>query len=206
MNVVLNKALHAPATARNREPIRAVLKEVLPAEGRLLEIAAGTGEHAVFFAGAFPDLQWHPSDPDPQARASIAAHAAQAGHANLHPALDLNVEEAAWEDALEPPLDAILAVNLIHISPWEATQGLMRGSGSLLRADGPLILYGPYRRHDRPTAPSNEAFDESLGQRDPRWGLRYIESVSDLAAQHDLALEKVVEMPANNLTVIFRRR
>ncbi|HLS69864.1 MAG TPA: DUF938 domain-containing protein [Kiloniellales bacterium] len=199
-------ARHAPATARNREPILAVLQEVLPPQGLLLELAAGTGEHAVFFATAFPELKWQPSDPDPTARASIAAHTAEAALSNLRPPIDLNVEEPAWEAQVTATPDAILAINLIHIAPWEATLGLMRGAGKLLHAGGPLLLYGPYRRQDKPTAPSNEAFDESLRARDPRWGLRLLEEVVAIAAEQELDLEKVVEMPANNLTVVFRRQ
>jgi hypothetical protein len=199
-----DKALHAPATLRNREPILSVLQEVLPTQGLLLEVAAGTGEHAAFFSQAFPRLRWQASDPDPGARESIAAHAAKAG-LNLPPPLDLNVSELGWEQAIASPLDAILAINLIHISPWQATLGLLEGSQALLRTGAPLVLYGPYRRRDVPTAPSNEAFDQSLKARDPRWGLRLLEEVAREAELRDLMLEKVVEMPANNLTVVFRR-
>jgi len=199
-------ALHAPATTRNREPLLAVLRDALPSSGLLLEIAAGTGEHAAFLAGAFPELTWQPSDPDPAARASIAAHAAAAGHANLRPPLALDVTRPDWEVALPGPPSAMLAVNLIHIAPWEAAEGLLRGAGALLPAGGPLVLYGPYRRASHPTAPSNEAFDADLRRRDPRWGLRRLEEVTALAAGHGLALERVVEMPANNLTVVLRRR
>lgn len=199
-------ALHAPATARNREPLLAVLREVLPATGLLLEIAAGTGEHAAFFAGVFPGLAWLPSDPDPRARASIAAHAAAAGLANLRPPLELDVTRPDWEAALPEPPAAMLAVNLIHIAPWAATEGLLRGAGSLLPPGGPLVLYGPYRRRGRPTAPSNEDFDASLRARDPRWGLRLLEEVTALAAERGLDLERIAEMPANNLTVVLRRR
>lgn len=199
-------ALHAPATARNREPLLAVLREVLPASGLLLEIAAGTGEHAAFFAGAFPDLTWQPSDPDPRARASIAAHAAAAGHLNLRAPLELDVTRPDWERNLPESPAAMLAVNLIHIAPWAATEGLLRGAGALLPPGGPLVLYGPYRRAGHPTAPSNEAFDADLRARDPRWGLRLLEEVTALAAEQGLDLERVVEMPANNLAVVLRRR
>lgn len=198
--------LHAPATARNREPLLQVLREILPPAGLLLEIAAGTGEHAVFFARAFPKLAWLPSDPDPQARASIAAHGLSAGLANLREPLDLDVSEPAWEAQLPEAPAAILAVNLLHISPWSATEGLMRGAGTALPRGAPLVLYGPFRRANHPTAPSNEAFDEQLRARDPRWGLRLLEDVSDLAARHDLVHDCVVEMPANNLTIVFRHR
>jgi len=199
-------ALHAPATARNREPLLAVLRDVLPSSGLLLEIAAGTGEHAAFFAGAFPELTWQPSDPDARARASIAAHAAAVGRTSLRPPLDLDVTQPHWEHRLADRPSAMLAVNLIHIAPWEAAEGLLRGAGALLPADGPLVLYGPYRRAGHPTAPSNEAFDADLRRRDPRWGLRRLEEVTALAGEEGLDLERVVEMPANNLTVVLRRR
>lgn len=199
-------AQHAPATLRNREPIRDVLEEVLPASGLVLEIAAGTGEHAVHFAAAFPGVIWQPSDPDPAARRSIAAHAAQAALANLRPPLKIDVSRPDWHLALEEKPSAILAVNMVHISPWEATRGLLQGAGATLPSRGPLILYGPYRRKDAPTAPSNESFDESLRARDPCWGLRLLEDVTQQAEAEGLMLERVVEMPANNLTVVYRKR
>lgn len=199
-------ARHAPATARNREPIRAVLEDVLPAAGLVLEIAAGTGEHAVNFAAAFPQLTWQPSDPDPAAWRSIAAHAAQVNLPNLRPPLKVDVSLPDWHRALAEKPAAILAVNMVHISPWEATLGLLHGAGETLPPGGPLILYGPYHRKGHATAPSNEAFDESLRSRDPRWGLRLLEEVTQQAEAESLALERVVEMPANNLTVVYRRR
>ncbi len=194
---------HAPATERNREPIAAVLREVLPASGTLLEVASGTGEHAAFFAARFPDLLWQPSDPDPEALASIRAWRDEAGLANLAEPVRL---DAAAEDWPVARADAILCVNMVHISPWAATVGLMRGAGRRLAAGAPLILYGPYRRAGVPTAPSNEAFDRSLKSRDPQWGLRELEVVAAEAALSGLRLDRVVEMPANNLTVVFRAR
>lgn len=191
----------APATERNREPIGAVLREVLPDRGTALEIASGTGEHAVCFAGLFPKLLWQPTDPDPVALESIRAWRAEEGPANLLEPLRLDAAAEIWPvDAA----DAILCVNMVHISPWTATEGLMRGAGRLLGAGAPLVLYGPYRRAGVPTAPSNEAFDESLKARNPEWGLRDLEAVEAEAAKHGLRLERVVEMPANNLTVVFR--
>jgi SAM-dependent methyltransferase len=191
----------APATERNREPIAAVLREVLPERGTLLEIASGTGEHAAYFSGLFPDMAWQPSDPDPEALASIEAWRAEAGVPNLLEPLRLDAAADTWPvDAA----DAILCINMVHISPWAATEGLMRGAGRLLPPGGPLILYGPYRRAGVPTAPSNEAFDQSLRSRDPRWGLRDLEAVEAEAAANGLGLARVVEMPANNLTVVFR--
>lgn len=192
----------APAALRNRDPILAVLREVLPKTGLVLEIASGTGEHATHFARALPGLAWQPSDPDPAARASVAGWAAAEGLGNLRPPLAL---DAAAEDWAIDRADAILCINMIHISPWEATEGLMRGAGRLLPPSGPLVLYGPYRRADRPIEPSNAAFDEDLRRRDPRWGLRQLEDVADCAARAGLLLDRVIEMPANNLTAVFRK-
>ncbi|MEZ5743699.1 MAG: DUF938 domain-containing protein [Sphingomonadaceae bacterium] len=193
---------HAPATERNREPILAVLREFLPETGTVLEIAAGSGEHAVHFAKAFPALSWQPTDPDADARGSIDAWAAQEGVANLRPALLLDAASADWP---VDQADTIVCINMIHISPWAATEGLLRGAGRLLPAGGVLYLYGPYRREGHPLEESNAAFDESLKARDPRWGLRLLEDVVALAAEHGLTLERVVDMPANNLSVVFRR-
>ncbi|MGA9581557.1 MAG: DUF938 domain-containing protein [Allosphingosinicella sp.] len=191
----------APATERNREPIAAVLREILPGRGTLLEIASGTGEHAVFFAGLFPALRWLPSDPDPEALASIRARRDEAGLENLLEPVRVDAAAGTWPVATAA---AILCVNMVHISPWAATEGLMRGAGRLLPAGAPLVLYGPYRRAGMPTAPSNEAFDSSLRARNPEWGLRDLEAVEAEAAKHGLRLERVVEMPANNLTLVFR--
>jgi hypothetical protein len=192
----------APAALRNRDPIAAVLRGVLPGRGTVLEIASGSGEHAVHFAGLFPHLCWQPSDPDEEARESIAAWRAEAGLPNLLEPLRLDAAAAPW------PVDgaaAVLCVNMVHISPWAATVGLLRGAGRLLPAGAPLILYGPYRRAGVPTAPSNEAFDSSLRARDPEWGLRDLEAVESEATIHGLRPDRVVEMPANNLTIVFRR-
>lgn len=192
----------APHVARNAEPIAAVLRDVLPGRGLVLEVASGTGEHAVHFARAFPTLLWQPSDPEPAALRSIEAWRAEAGLFNLLPAVSLDARAAEWPVS---NADAIVAINMVHISPWSATTGLMRGAGRLLAPGAPLFLYGPYRRAGIETAPSNEAFDESLKARDPEWGLRDLEAVAEAAAAHGFALERVVEMPANNLSVIFRK-
>jgi SAM-dependent methyltransferase len=192
----------APATERNREPIAAVLREVLPPVGTVLEVASGTGEHAACFAGLFPALIWQPSDPDAGALASIAAWRAESAAANLLEPVELDAASDEWPIA---GADAILCVNMVHISPWTATAGLLRGAGRLLAPGAPLILYGPYRRAGVPTAPSNEAFDRSLKARDPQWGLRDLEAVAAEAAKHGFELDRVVEMPANNLTIVFRR-
>jgi hypothetical protein len=194
--------LSAPAALRNREPILAVLREVLPAKGLVLEIASGSGEHVLHFAAALPGLTFQPSDPDAAARASIEGWRAAAGLGNVREALALDAAAAGWPLARA---DAVLCINMIHIAPWSASEGLMRGTGRLLPRGAPLVLYGPYRRDGVETAPSNEAFDESLKSRDPRWGLRRLEDVAALAATQALVLDRVVEMPANNLTVVFRK-
>lgn len=193
----------APATLRNREPILAVLRQVLPAEGLVLEVASGTGEHAVHFAGALPGLRWQPSDPFPDARASITAWIAAEKRNTILPPLDLDAASDSWPIAR---VDAILCINMIHISPWEATEGLMRGAGRLLGPGQPLYLYGPYRRPGHALEPSNAAFDADLRLRDERWGLRDLDEVTGCAEGNDLALERVVEMPANNISLIFRKR
>ena len=196
-------ALASPAAARNREPILRVLTAHLPARGRVLEIAAGSGEHAVAFAGALPGLEWTPSDPSAEARASIAAWAGAAGLPNLRPPLALDVlDEASWP---EGPFAAVLCVNMIHISPWAATEGLMRLAGRVLPVGGLLATYGPYLEAEVPLAASNAAFDESLKARDPAWGLRDRDEVAAAAKAEGLALTRRVEMPANNLMLLFRR-
>lgn len=193
----------APATQRNREPILNVLRPLLPETGLALEVASGTGEHVIHFARAFPFLRWQPSDPTPDARASIAAWVEANGLVNVLPPLDLDAASATWPITRA---DALLCINMIHISPWEATAGLMRGAGRLLSAGQPLYLYGPYRRAGQPLEPSNAEFDADLKRRDPRWGLRELDEVTALARTEGLALEAVTEMPANNLSVIFRKR
>jgi hypothetical protein len=187
---------------RNREPIAKVLREELPGCGTVLEIASGTGEHAVYFAGLFPHLIWQPTDPAADALASIRAWRAGEGPANLLEPLRLDAGAETWpvESA-----EAILCANMVHISPWAATEGLMRGAGRLLIEGAPLLLYGPYRRAGVPTAPSNEAFDASLRARDSQWGLRELEAVAAEAAANGLSLDRVEPMPANNLTLVFRK-
>ena len=194
---------HAPAAARNREPIAEVLKAVLPSSGTVIEIASGTGQHGAHFARLFPRLRWQPTDRDSGALESIAAWREEAGLANLLPPLALDAESADWPVA---EADAVVCINMVHISPWPATVGLMRGAGSLLSPGAPLVLYGPYIRDGVPTAPSNLAFDESLRHRNPQWGLRTLEAVRAEAEKNGFAFERLVEMPANNLTVVFRKR
>jgi SAM-dependent methyltransferase len=194
---------HAPATLRNRDPILAVLRDVLPARGRVLEVASGSGEHAVYFARALPDLAWLPSDPSPEARASIAVWRQEEGSANLQPPVALDAADEAWP---VDHADAIVCINMIHISPWAATLGLMRGAGRILPAGAPLVLYGPFVIDGSSLAPSNAAFDADLKARDPRWGLRDLDTVCEVASAHGLLRESVVAMPANNLMLVLRRR
>ena len=199
---VERKALYAPAVARNREPILAVLEQVLPSQGLLLELASGTGEHAAFCAPRMPGLTWQPSEVDPALRASIEAHRAAAACDNLEAPLDLDVTAEVWP---VERADVLFCANLIHIAPWAVAEGLMAGAGRLLPVGGLLILYGPYKREGRHTAPSNERFDAMLRAEDPSWGVRDLEAVSDLAAAQGLMLERIAEMPANNLTLVFRK-
>ena len=202
MAASFDNALTTPAVARNRDPILAVLREVLAAPGTVLEIASGSGEHAVHFASALSHLVWQPTDPDAEARRSIAAHAARAQLPNLLPPLALDAAAAAWPVT---QADAIVSINMIHIAPWSAAEGLMAGAARLLPPGSPLYLYGPFREHGRHTAPSNAAFDESLKARDPAWGVRDLDEVVALAGRHGLALQRTVAMPANNLSVVFHR-
>jgi hypothetical protein len=199
---VADTRLRAAATERNREPIAGVLEAILPARGTILEIASGSGEHGVFFARHFPDWIWQPSDRDGEALASIAAWREVSGPANLRAPLRLDAAAHEWP-AVEA--DAILCINMIHITPWAATEGLMRGAARLLPKGAPLILYGPYRRDGVSTAPSNLAFDASLRARDPSWGLRSVEAVTAEAERNGLSFDRLFEMPANNLTLAFRR-
>ena len=197
-------ALASPASVRNAEPILKLLRAHLPKSGRVLEIAAGSGQHAVTFSSALSGLIWTPSDPSPDARASIAAWTANTGPTNLQPPLALDcMDETSWP---EGPFDAVLCINMIHISPWAATEGLMKlAERALPRPGGLLYLYGAYREAEVPLAPSNEAFDADLKARDPAWGLRDRDAVVALARSHGLALTLRTEMPANNISLLFRR-
>jgi Protein of unknown function (DUF938) len=195
---------HAPATARNREHILDVLARALPPSGVVLEIASGSGEHAAFFAARMPGLTWQPSDADADARASVEAYRAESGLANLLAPLtiDARSDVASWGIA---HAEAIVCVNMIHIAPWASCEGLMRGAAHLLGEGGVLYLYGPFKRDGRHTAPSNESFDLGLRARDPSWGVRDLADVTREAAANGLAFVEVVEMPANNLSVVFVR-
>jgi SAM-dependent methyltransferase len=199
----LNLRQHAPSAERNREPILAVLKRVLPATGTVLEIASGTGQHAIHFAAALPHLVWQPSDVDDEARASIAAWTAHSGLANVRPPLALDVRDASW--GIEAAA-AIVCINMIHISPWASAQALIGGAGRLLGPGGVLFLYGPYRRGGAHTAPTNAAFDEQLQRRNPAWGVRDMEAVVALADAAGFDADEPVEMPANNFSLVFRKR
>ncbi len=190
----------APAALRNREPIAEVLREWLPPRGLVLEIASGSGEHAVHFARAFPDLDWQPSDIDSGGMASIAAWRADSGLANLLPPVQLDSASADWPVA---QTDAVLSVNMVHISPWAAALGLIRGAARVLRLGAPLILYGPWIEEDAPTAPSNLAFDADLRERNIEWGLRSVKAFAEAAAGFNLQERRA--MPANNLMLLFRR-
>ena len=191
---------YAPATQRNREPILAVLRRVLPPAGVVLEVASGTGEHAAFFARALPALRWQPSDVAADARASVASWCASVP--NVAAPLALDTTSDPWPIARA---DAVVCVNMVHIAPWAACEGLMRGAGAVLAPGGVLYLYGPYRQGGRHTAPSNAAFDEGLRMQDPAWGVRDLEAVGTCAAAHGLTFVERVAMPANNLSVVFRR-
>lgn len=192
---------HAPATVRNRDAIAEVLRGVLPDGGTVLEVASGSGEHVIHFAQTFPALRWQPSDPDPAALRSIAAWTAEADLTNIVPPVLLDASADAWPVRAA---DAILCINMIHISPWDATLGLLRGAARLLPADGLLYLYGPYVQHGVETAPSNIAFDQSLKERNPAWGLRDVADVEVAAGAQGFRLEAIEPMPANNLSLIFR--
>jgi SAM-dependent methyltransferase len=194
--------LYRPHVARNREPILDVLKRVLPRQGLVLEVASGSGEHAAYFAQGLPSLDWQPTDPDAAALASITAHRAVAGAPNLRAPLLLDVTSAQWPVA---HADALVCINMIHISPWAASEGLMAGARRTLGAGGVIFLYGPYRIDRRHTASSNQDFDTQLRRQNAAWGVRDLGEVTDLAARHGFGLVETVPMPANNLSVVFRR-
>jgi hypothetical protein len=191
----------APAALRNREPIAEVLADWLPASGRVLEIASGTGEHAVFFAERFPKLEWQPSDVHPDALQSIAAWRAAAGLPNVRAPLVIDASQADWpiEQA-----DAVLSINMVHISPWRSALGLIGGVARLLPGGGPLIVYGPWLTDAIPTAPSNLEFDADLKRRDVEWGLRRVEDFAAAARDRGLELLETRQMPANNLMLLLK--
>jgi hypothetical protein len=196
-------AMVSPSVARNRGVILEVLEPHLPSRGLVLEIASGTGEHAIYNAAACPGLLWQATDPDPAAIASIAAWRNHTALPNVLPPLVLDASgPETWAVAAA---DAVVNINMIHISPWSATQGLMSGAGRLLPKNGLLFLYGPFLERDVETAPSNLAFDRSLRERNAAWGIRQLDEVSALGARHGLSLSRRIAMPANNLSLIFRK-
>jgi cyclopropane fatty-acyl-phospholipid synthase-like methyltransferase len=200
---VSDRRIVSPSTARNREPILEVLGRVLKPDARVLEIASGAGEHAVAAARAMPGIVWQPSDPDTAARASIEAWTAHEGLSNVRAPLAIEVGAGDWGS--EGAFDAVVAINMIHIAPWEATAALFGGAARVLGRDGIVFLYGPYKREGRHTAPSNEAFDAWLKERDPRFGVRDLEAVERAAQACGFVLREIVAMPANNLSVVFAR-
>ncbi len=191
----------APAAERNKDPILAVLRRVLPDSSLVLEIASGTGQHTVHFAQALPSLEWQPSDPDPDARSSIVGWTAHCRAPNVRPPLDLDVSREVWS---VDQADAVICINMVHISPWPSTLHLLAGAARILPAGGVLYLYGPFRRSDRETASSNEAFDAQLRRQNPEWGLRDLERVISEADRNGLAHVETTDMPANNFSVVFR--
>lgn len=194
---------HAPSAARNRDPIWEVLGPALPRTGLVLEIASGSGEHTVHFARlAGPPLVFQPTDPSSEARASIDGWTTASKLPNVRPALALDAAADVWPIV---HADVVVCINMIHISPWASTVGLVHGAARVLPAGGLLFLYGPYRRDGRHTAPSNDAFDADLRRRNPQWGVRDLEAVAELAAAVGFAAPLVTPMPANNLSLLFRR-
>ena len=192
-----------PPSERNKGPILDVLSRVLPARGVVLEIASGTGQHVVHFAKALPGLAWQPSDPDPELRESIALRVHEQQLANVNPPIDLDVASLPW------PLqtaDAVVCINMIHVAPWAATLALFEGAKALLPAQHVLFLYGPYRRFSDHTSESNAQFDSDLRAHNSEWGLRDVEAVSEVAARASFVLAEIVEMPANNFSLVFERR
>ena len=192
----------APAADRNKGPILEVLRRVLPAHGLVLEIGSGTGQHVVHFARALPGLFWQPSDPDREHLRSIGAWSHVENLANVLAPLELDVCKHPWPIAAA---DAIVCINMIHVSPWAATEVLIAGAREMLPREGVLFLYGPYRRHGRHTALSNEAFDADLRAHDPAWGLRDMEEVEKSGSRAGFALVETVAMPANNFSIVFRK-
>ena len=203
MNINNDPRQFAPATQRNRQPILEVFLQVLPINCNVLELASGTGEHAAFFASHLSGCQWIPSDPNPLARASINAWRDYFSLINLHPALDINAEDSSWKIEPNLAINALVNINMIHISPWSTCLGLMAGANQILAKDSILYLYGPFKIDGQHTAPSNLAFDRSLQSQNSAWGVRNLEDVIDVAKTQGFTLLKTVQMPANNLSVVF---
>ena len=201
--VSADQRMFSPAAARNSAPILEVLKRILPANGVVLEIGCGTGEHAVHFAGAMPSLTWLPSDPDSDSRASTASWIKITGLSNVLPPLDIDVCAKSWGVEQTAPFDAIVSINMVHIAPWAASLGLFAGAGRLLRVGGLLFLYGAFMRDGVHNAPSNAAFDASLKARNPSWGVRDIAELERVGESSGLSLRETIEMPANNKSLVF---
>ena len=203
--------LDAPAFHRNHRAIRDVLERFLAGKsGDVVEAGSGTGQHIVEFAGHFPAVTWWPSDPNENHLKSIEAWRAHFKLSNICPPRRIDLSDPAWPDAMKqgggpPELLAVFCANVIHIAPWPVAEGLIAGAGRYLREDGMLLLYGPFKRGGRHTADSNEAFDNSLRQKNPEWGVRDVEAVQTLTKSAGLSLVDIAEMPANNLTLVFRR-
>ena len=198
-----NARRSAPAASRNRDPIAEILREWLPVDGLVLEVASGTGEHAVWFAEAFPHLEWQPSDMHADALGSIESWTEESGLPNVHPPVLIDAS-----NPIDWPIDradAVLNINMAHISPWSASLGLIAGAARVLPPGGPLVLYGPWLKNDVETAPSNLAFDADLKARDPEWGLRRVEDFAAAATVEGFELIETRAMPANNLMLLFRR-
>jgi SAM-dependent methyltransferase len=197
--------LFSPSAARNREPILQVLREILPPSGRALEIASGTGEHIACFASRLPGWHWIPSDPDHDSRLSIAAWIAAEDLSNVAPPLAIDASAAIWCVEDQAPFDTLLSLNMIHIAPWSAAQGLFAGAGRLLRSGGTLLLYGPFQEGGIHNAPSNTEFDLFLKSRNPDWGVRDIDDLQNLARANGISLVRRFAMPANNLSLVFEK-
>ena len=193
---------YAPATVRNCNFILDVLRDVLPTTGVILEIASGSGEHVVHFARNLPSLVFQPSDPEPDALLSVAAWMKAAEVTNVRAPIVLDASRSPWPIA---SADGIICINMVHISPWDASVGLIRGAAAILPPGSPLYLYGPYKRKGFATAPSNEAFDRNLRDRNPIWGLRDLEAIAAIAQSAGFSIPDITEMPANNLSIVFRR-
>ena len=193
---------YAPATVRNRDFILDVLRDVLPTTGIILEIASGSGEHVVHFARNFPSLAFQPSDPEPDALRSIAAWVKAAQVTNVRAPIVLDASQSPWPIA---SAEGIICINMVHISPWDAALGLIRGAAAILPPGSPFYLYGPYKREGFATTPSNQAFDRSLHDHNPTRGLRDLEAVTAIAQSVGFSVPTITEMPANNLSVVFHR-
>ncbi len=205
----MDQRLFFPATERNRRPIGDLLSQLLPAAGAVLELASGSGEHAVCFQQRFTNLLWQASDPDPDHRASIDAWIHHQGLSHVMPAaLNLDVEMRPWPlpQTIRGSLNAVVCINLLHISPANCTNAVLEESAVLLPSGAPLIIYGPFMRNGTHTSASNAAFDRSLRERNNQWGLREVSLVTSLAAKAGFKIDDVVPMPANNLTLVLRRR